>query len=147
MSNALQILVDQAAERADKTAQALAKTRQKLAQSQEKMNMLETYRNECQNNIHTQSVAGITGMQLQNQLAYVNKIGLATQQQSAEVAFLSATVQKQLIEWQSCLAEQKKYQALIEREKLKQAQKEAKRDQKMNDEFAARIFRTQAAGE
>jgi len=35
----------------------------------------------------------------------------------------------------------------VEREKLKQAKLENKRDQKMNDEFAARIYRVHTAGE
>lgn len=147
MSNVLQILIEQASEKADAMAKNMAKTQQKLAQGQEKLTMLESYRDDCQAGLHNQAATGLTGMQLRNQLAFVGKIAQAIEQQQREIDFLTTTLCQQRAQWQDALAEQRKYEALVEREKLKQARLAAKRDQKMNDEFAARIYRVSTAGE
>lgn len=147
MSNVLQILIDQAREKAEQLARNMANTRQKLAQGQDKLDMLQTYREECEGGMHNKAVGGMTGQQLRNQLAFVGKIAQAVAQQSREIEFLNTTLAHQRTQWQEVLAEQRKYEALVAREKLKQAKLENKRDQKMNDEFAARIYRVQTAGE
>lgn len=147
MSNVLQILIDQAREKAEQLARNMANTRQKLAQGQGKLDMLQTYREECEGGMHNKAVGGMTGQQLRNQLAFVGKIAQAVAQQSREIEFLNTTLAHQRTQWQEALAEQRKYEALVAREKLKQAKLENKRDQKMNDEFAARIYRVQTAGE
>lgn len=149
MSNVLQILIEQAQEKAEQCIKAMALTQQKLNQGQEKLNMLESYRAECQSNLHNAGMGGLTGQQLRNQNAFVGKISQAIEQQNAEIEFLTSTLAHQKQQWQNTLAEQRKYEALVEREKQRAMQKEAKRDQKMNDEFAARIHRVQkqSAGE
>lgn len=147
MSNVLQILIEQAGEKADNLARSMAATQQKLAQGQDKLNMLQTYRDECEGGMHSKASAGMTGQQLRNQLAFVGKIGDAIAQQTREIEFLNTTLAHQRTQWQDTLAEQRKYEALVEREKIKRAKLENKRDQKMNDEFAARIYRVQTAGE
>lgn len=147
MSNVLQILIEQAGEKADNLAKNMAKTQQKLAQGQDKLDMLQTYRDECEGGMHSKASTGMTGQQLRNQLAFVGKIAEAVAQQSREIEFLNTTLAHQRTQWQEALAEKRKYEALIEREKLKRTKLENKRDQKMNDEFAARIYRVQTAGE
>ncbi|HEX4842773.1 MAG TPA: flagellar export protein FliJ [Limnobacter sp.] len=147
MSNVLHILIDQAKEKAEACLKAVAKTQQKIAQGQEKLHMLQNYAQECQGSMHNRASTGITGQQLRNQLAFAGKISQAVEQQQAELAFLQSTLNHQQAQWQSALAEQRKYEALQEREKAKQHKLQNKRDQKMNDEFAARIHRVQTAGE
>jgi len=148
MSNVLQILIEKASEKADQAAKSMGVTQQKLAHAQDKLNMLQTYREECEGNMHNQQTSnGMTGQQLRNQLAFLGKISEAVGQQSREIEFLNTTLAHHRGEWQEALAEQRKFEALVEREKLRQARLENKRDQKMNDEFAARIFRVQTAGE
>ncbi|HEX4855784.1 MAG TPA: flagellar export protein FliJ [Limnobacter sp.] len=147
MSNVLQILIEQASEKADKAAKSMAVTQQKMAQARDKLNMLQTYRDECESGLQNKAVTGLTGQQLRNQLAFVGKIAEAISQQKRELDFLDTTLQHQRKQWQDALGEQRKYEALVEREKLKKARLENKRDQKMNDEFAARIYRVHTAGE
>lgn len=147
MSNVLQILIEQASEKADNLARAMASTQQKLAQGRDKLNMLQTYRDECEGGMHNKASTGMTGQQLRNQLAFVGKIAQAIEQQNREIEFLNSTLAHQRKQWQEVLAEQRKYEALIEREKVKKAKLENKRDQKMNDEYAARIYRVQTTGE
>ncbi|HEX4880705.1 MAG TPA: flagellar export protein FliJ [Limnobacter sp.] len=147
MSNVLHILIDQAKEKADACLKAIASTQQKIGQAQEKRQMLEDYANECQGSMHSRASSGITGLQLRNQLAFAGKITQAIEQQDAELSFLQSTLTHQQTQWQAALAEQRKYEALFEREKAKQEKAQNKREQKMNDEFAARIHRVQTAGE
>lgn len=147
MSNVLQILIEQASEKAEQLARNMANTQQKLVQAQDKLNMLQSYREECEGGMHNKAAGGMTGQQLRNQLAFVGKIAQAVAQQTREIEFLNTTLTHQRTQWQEALAEQRKYEALVAREKLKQAKLENKRDQKMNDEFAARIYRVQTAGE
>lgn len=147
MSNVLQILIEQAIEKADKLAKNMAGTQQKLVQGQDKLNMLQTYRDECEGGMHNKAITGMTGQQLRNQLAFVGKIAQAIEQQNREIEFLTTTLAHQRTQWQEALAEQRKFEALVAREKIKQAKLENKRDQKMNDEFASRIYRVHTAGE
>jgi flagellar protein FliJ len=147
MSNVLQILIEQASEKAEKAAKGMAQTQQKLVQGQDKLNMLKTYREECESGMHSKAATGMTGQQLRNQLAFTGKIAEAIAQQDREIEFLNSTLEHQRTQWQQALAEQRKFEALVEREKQKQARLENKRDQKMNDEYAARIYRVQTAGE
>ncbi len=147
MSNVLKILIEQTREKADQLAQFMAKTQNKLAQSQNNFDMLKSYQDECKNNMHQKATGGITGLQLRNQTTFIDKIESALAQQTREIEFLNTTLNQQRIQWQKTLADQRKYEALIQREQLKQIKQELKRDQKMNDEFAARIYRVQITGE
>ena len=147
MSNVLQILIEQASEKAEQSARNMTNTQQKLVEAHDKLNMLQSYREECESGMHNKASGGMTGQQLRNQLAFVDKIAQAVAQQTREIEFLNNTLAHQRTQWQEALAEQRKYEALVAREKLKQAKLENKRDQKMNDEFAARIYRVQTAGE
>lgn len=146
--SALEILLDQAKERANDASKTLAKTRQQLTGARDKLHMLEQYMQEVSQNQQIRGAGGgITGFQLQNQNAFNNKILEAVSQQTRQVEFFVATETHQLSIWQKALAEQKKYEALLEREKKREQAIENKRDQKMNDEYAARIHRVRTSGE
>jgi flagellar FliJ protein len=150
MSNVLQILIEKASEQADDLTRSIAGTQKKLQQGQEKLSMLQNYRDECQSNMHIQSnsgMTGLTGQQLRNQQAFVSKINQALEQQNSEMVFLNSQLKQQHNQWQKTLAEKRKYEALAKREKTRLSRLDNKRDQKMNDEFAARIYRTHTAGE
>lgn len=148
MSNVLHILIDQAKEKADACIKAMAKTQQMIAQGEQKLAMLTQYETDCHTGLHNRAAqGGITGLHLRNQNAFVGKISQAIEQQRQELDFLGTTLTHQKQQYQLVLQEQRKYEALVEREKRREALKEAKRDQKMNDEYAARIARVHAAGE
>lgn len=147
MSQALQILVEQAHEKAEQSAKDLARTRQSLATAQQKLDMLESYLNDCQRSMHEKTQTGVTGFQLRSQMNFTSKIDEALTQQRNELSFLKRTEEHQLSQWKTALADEKKYQALLDREKLRQEKLANKRDQKMNDEYAARIYRVRTAGE
>lgn len=146
--SALEILLDQAKERVDEAAKTMAKTRQQLASAKDKLQMLEQYMQEVSENQQIRSAGGgITGFQLQNQNAFNNKILDAVNQQSKQVEFFVTTEAHHVSLWQAALGEQKKYEALIERDRKRKQAIENKRDQKMNDEYAARIHRVRTSGE
>lgn len=148
MSNVLNLLIEQARKKADELAKAQAETRQRIATGQEKLDMLDHYKGDCQSKLHSQAAQSSVSMALWgNQQAFVGKIDHALQQQRQELVFLEQTLQQQQQNYQACLAQQRKFEALLDREAKKQAHREAKRDQKMNDEFAARIHRVNTAGE
>jgi len=147
MSSALQILFEQAGERAQQCAKDLARTRQTLAQAQEKLQMLEGYALDKFQSLHQDTLQGVTAYQLRSHAGYLGKIEEAVAQQRREVEFIQRTEEHQVNQWKESLAEEKKYKALLDREALRKAKLENKRDQKMNDEFAARIYRVRTAGE
>lgn len=147
MSNAIQILVEQSKEKAEQCAKDLARTRQSLGQAQNKLDMLENYLNDCHSNMHEKTLGGVTGFQLRSQLSFTSKIDDAITQQKNEIEFLRRTEEHQLGQWQQALADEKKFQALLDREAARKEKLENKRDQKMNDEYAARIYRVRTAGE
>ncbi|MDX1670451.1 MAG: flagellar export protein FliJ [Limnobacter sp.] len=146
--HAIEILLDQAKERVDEATQTLAKTRQQLKAARDKLDMLEQYMGEtCQNQSLRATGAGLTGFQLKNQNAFNSKMREAVNQQSRQVDFFVKTEEHHVKLWQEALVQQKKFEAVMEREKRRQQAKENKRDQKMNDEFAARIHRVRTNGE
>ncbi|NJM32380.1 MAG: flagellar export protein FliJ [Limnobacter sp.] len=142
--NAIDILLEKAEEHAVDAGKTLARTRQKLAQAKDKLAMLQSYQQECQANMHAIAVQGVSGFQLRNQNAFGGKIEMAVQQQTRELEFLERTQAHQLGVWQAAMVEQKKFEALKERARQKAMQLAEKREQKMNDEYAARIARVNA---
>jgi flagellar FliJ protein len=78
---------------------------------------------------------------LQTQTAFIGKIDEALTQQQREVQNLQQTLVDKTQIYQQYLVEQKKFEAVIKRQESRAQKQEAKRDQKMNDEFAARIHR------
>lgn len=147
MSDALNILINRAKESADNLAQELAKTREQLAQAKQKLEMLQNYQDEITQAAVNRSLEGVTGFFLQSQNQYGQKIGQAIEQQAKQVQFIQTTEAHYLKGWQEALAEQKKFEALLERNRLKAQAKLAKQEQKNNDEYAARIYRNRIAGE
>lgn len=147
MSNAIQILIERATEKADGLAKELAKAREQLNQAKQKLAMLEGYQTEIAQAASQRSLEGVTGFFLQNQNAYSAKIDLAVKQQAQEITFIENSEQHYLQSWKAALAEQKKFEALQTREKLRLEAKLAKQEQKNNDEYAARIYRTRTVGE
>ncbi len=147
MSNAMHILRDRAKERGELLAQKLASARQQLTEAEGKLKLLEDYQAEQQDkHQHITQTKAITGFQLQNQTAFVQKIIDAIQLQHKQIEQIRHTEQHYLESWQTALQEEKKYDALIERDLKKRRARTLKIEQKMNDEFAARIHRIQASG-
>lgn len=147
MSKAMDILRDRAKEQADITAQQLATTRQQLIEANNKLKLLEDYQDEHQEKNQKMSQNnGFTGFQLQNQNAFSQKIANAINLQKKNIEVIKETENQQFTTWQLALKEQKKYEAVIEREKKRMMARAEKIEQKMNDEFAARIHRVHASG-
>lgn len=148
MSKALEILMDQAKKKAEELALQLAKSRDQLGKARDKLQMLEQYQIECETNAHQKTVStAFTISQLRGQNAFVSKVGQAIAQQRTQVEFYQKGETWQLKKWQEALMEQKKYEALLSRQAKKLEAIQNKRDQKMNDEFAARIHRVRTQGE
>ncbi len=141
MSNALIILRDLAKDKVEESSKLLASARKELQASQDRLVMVQGYREQYQDGMTERAKQGVTGQQLQHQHQFIARLEDAILQQQRDVSFREQSVNAALTRWQLAQADEKKYQTLIDRADLAQQRKEAKREQKNNDEYAARIHR------
>jgi flagellar FliJ protein len=146
MSNALTILVNLAKDKVEESSKTLASTRNQLQASIDKLTMLKEYSEQYRQGVSNSVHGGISGDQLRHRYVFVDRIEDAIKQQIEDVTNKEQLVNLALSQWQSHQAEEKKFQTLIDRAETAKAKKEAKREQKNNDEYAARIHRVANGG-
>lgn len=78
---------------------------------------------------------------LQRQYQFVARIDQALQQHQQDMQRLQQEVVQQRLHVQQAQQRAKQFEVLIERNRRQQEQREHKREQRANDEFAARIHR------
>jgi flagellar FliJ protein len=138
MQHVLPLLTAQATEARDREAARLTQLRQSHAQAQATLQRLEAFRLECL----ARSPSAMGGRGDCDSLAGYQKFvarldeAIAMQRQETTLRWQQAEAQQlRLVTAQQRLLA---YQALAARNATRAAQKEAKRDQRMADEFAAR---------
>ena len=141
MSNALLILRNLAKEKIEQSNKTLGVARKELQASQDRLIMVQGYREQYQMGMTERAKQGLTGQQIQQQQQFIERLDQAIGKQLKETEFREKALDTALAEWRAAQAEEKKYQALLDRAALALMHKESKRDQKSNDEYAARIHR------
>ena len=142
MSDSLTILRDLAHDKVESAVKELANARHDLQASLDRLQMIQGYVDQYQDGMQERAKQGVTAQLLSQQQQFITRLSHAVSQQQQDVSHKEHKVQTCLVHWQAVQAEEKKFQTLIDRASMAKALKENRRDQKNNDEYAARIHRT-----
>lgn len=137
----LQPLVKFAEERSESAAQELQRLRGQWTQAEEKLRQLEGYLADYHSRLADNTAGGMTVHAMMDFQRFIAKLDLAIRTQSTEVQCCQQRWEGAQLLWQECEREVKAYQALRERHERTELQKENRRDQKVQDEFAQNNLR------
>lgn len=144
-TNVLKMLKEIAAKEVDLAAEALAHAMKAAGEVQNKYDLLLEYRQDYVRNLNKTLAAGMGAEAYQNFQNFFRKLDQAIigQQEVVDTTKQKVTVQRQL--WQESQRKKLSYEVLSHRSDKRELKVEQKKDQKMMDEFAMRISRTNHA--
>ena len=132
----LQPLVELAQERSQAAAQNLARLKGLWQEAENKLSQLQNYLREYQDRLHRQSQSGLTALQWRDYQAFMHKLELAIKAQAQEIERCIRAWEAGQAEWQACERELKAYQTLRQRHDEEERKRDARQDQRLQDEFA-----------
>jgi flagellar protein FliJ len=135
---ALKRLLEIAETRTDSAAATLGALNRQLQLHEEKLLLLFKYRDDYQERLRRAVADGLDGAGLRNFHEFMQKLEQAIMQQHALVVDARTHVESGRHEWQSKRRESKAFDTLSERFKSTARKGEAKREQKVQDDFAHR---------
>lgn len=137
----LQMLLDLAADKRESAARILGIERNALAAEKNKLDMLMTYRQQYEDATHGKAQQGTSVTQMRNAAEFLQRLGHAIEQQKTQIRVVDGRISMTVQELAAAQAEVRKYETLIARKKEEAQRAELRREQKLNDEMAARLVR------
>lgn len=136
--SALNTLIDLANKAADEAAKVLGVALTAGEEARQKLELLMQYRNDyadrCQNDLS----AGMSATQFNNFQVFMHKLDHAITGQQKVVADSQMRIAQARTAWQACEQKKMSFVTLADRASKEDARRELWRDQKQNDEHAAR---------
>ena len=136
--SALNTLIDLAHKETDEAAKQLGVALRAGDEAAQKLDLLLQYRNDyaerCQSNLST----GISTTHFNNFQVFMQKLDHAISGQQKVVSDTQQRIAQARAAWQACEQKKMSFVTLAERANKEQARRELWRDQKQNDEHAAR---------
>ena len=136
----LETLIELAQKDTEAAAKHLGKAIRAQEETQSKLTMLLQYRDDYDANFQQRAAAGLSASQYGNFLSFLGKLDEAVSGQKKVISDAVKKVEFAKSSWQQCEKKRLSYRTLDERAKSVQLHKEAKREQKQTDEFAARSY-------
>ena len=136
-----ELLIRLAAEKCDDAAHAMNAARQRMETARQRLQQLAQF---LADYLHRRIARGEQGMssgQWVDYQQFIERLQEAIDLQRREVDSSQTAYDKATAAWQEARKKLKALEKLQEQEKLRARLREAKREQKQTDEFAARIFR------
>ncbi len=140
-SPSLDLLIDVTHEAVDEAAKRVQQAAEARTKAQEQLETLHAYRLDYAQRLQESGRGGLTASNYLNFHRFLNTLDEAISQQNNIVAQTESRLAAGRQQW---LAERQKlgaFEALQNRQKQQQAMREAKREQRANDEIAANLFR------
>lgn len=131
-------LIDLAKKRRDEAAQRLGSMMAQARDSEYKWDTLAAYRDDYRARLDGAVQAGVAGADLRNFQGFLAKLEDAVHQQSAEAAHWRQTVDAARQLWQDEQKRMRSYGLIEERRTVIETRDAARREQRLQDEFAAR---------
>lgn len=138
-TSALETLVDLATKETDEATKRLGRAVRSREEAQQKLGLLEQYRDDYAAQFQKTLSAGLSPMAYRNYQLFIEKIDDAIRTQESVVQDAGQHVEQARQAWQACERKRMTYNTLTTRAKDAASRKEAKADQKLMDEYAARI--------
>ncbi len=134
----LQTVLELAARRLDVATGELQKLRARLQQGQEKLDQLQGYRAEYEASLAAALTQGLPADRLRDFQAFLAKLARAIEAQGAEVARLRQAWEEEHQRWLRLRNREQALQVLRERHEHSESVRDARVEQKQQDEFALR---------
>jgi len=137
-ASALNTLIELAQKETDDAAKRLGEALRSIEEAEQKLDLLLQYRNDyalrCQSNLSN----GISATHFNNFQMFMHKLDRAIAGQQAVVSDARFCSEQTRSNWQSCEQKKMSFVTLENRAKKENTRRELQRDQKQNDEHAAR---------
>jgi len=134
----------------DKQAAAAERMRQaqgKVLDAMNRQEQLENFRNEYRERLTTGGMKGMSIAQWQDFQKFLGRLDEAVRIQQGDTEFAKQRFIMERQAWRNEHKKLKAYEKLLEREREREQLVQARREQKMTDEFATRRFWDQTHGE
>lgn len=132
-------LIELAEKKLDRAAQALATRNARQRDAEAKLDLLVSYRLDYFTRFGSAAAAGIDNHLLHNFRAFMEKLDTAITEQHAVVADARLSVRAAQTAWQAEQQRLRSYQVLAERRRGTERVRNAKREQREHDEYAAKV--------
>lgn len=136
--SALNTLIELASKDSDNAAVKLGQALRAAEDTEKKLNLLLSYREEYAARFQTSMTTGLTAVDYRNFQLFIEKLDAAIEGQQSIVMEAKRLTEIERKSWQECERKRMSYDTLASRAEKQLQQKENKRDQKQNDEYAAR---------
>ncbi|MFI4939750.1 MAG: flagellar export protein FliJ [Burkholderiales bacterium] len=136
--SALQTLIELATSASDEAAKRLGQALRATEKAEKKLALLHQYRDDYAKQFQAKMEQGLSSSNYRNFQAFIVKLdeAITGQQQQVQEAKGGVAVEKGA--WQASERKRMSYDTLANREEKKEQHRENKKDQKLNDEHAAR---------
>ncbi|HEY4372983.1 MAG TPA: flagellar export protein FliJ [Burkholderiales bacterium] len=138
MQKAFDTLIELSQTKSDNAAVRLAKVTTQFTESEQKSRMLRGYRDDYRTRLEAAAKHGATAADLANFRAFIAKLDEAVTQQNNDEAFWREQVARAKTEWQAEQKQLQSYTTIATRRRSEHDRAQARREQKAQDEFAAR---------
>ncbi|WP_027816079.1 flagellar export protein FliJ [Paraburkholderia bannensis] len=138
---ALQTLIGLAQDDVDAATQRLGRVQRERGEVEQQLKALIDYREEYHVRFTESARAGMAAGNVRNFQAFIDTLDAAIEQQRRMLDQATQRVEAAKPEWARTKQKLGSYEVLQSRQDAVQARKEAKRDQRDSDEFAARALR------
>jgi len=136
--SALDTLIELATAETDEAAKRLGNAIRATDRAEKRLELLQKYRDDYSSRFQSKMAQGLSPMGYRNFQAFIDKLdeAIAGQQQVVQDAEQGVTREKGA--WQESERKRMSYDTLANRQLQQEMKLENKRDQKLNDEYAAR---------
>lgn len=138
--SALETLIELATKQSDDAAKRLGKAVRAGDDAQQKLQLLMQYRDDYAARLRSSAATGLTASGYRNFQMFLDKLDDAIASQQRAVQDAQRRVNNERNAWQSSERKRMSYDTLATRAMNAQLLKQARREQKQTDEFAARAL-------
>ena len=136
--SALNTLIDLANKEADEAAKRLGEVLRIRDEASQKLDLLQQYRDDYAQRCQTSLANGISATHFNNYRVFMQKLDHAIAGQQTVVSHAEQRAEQARLVWQACEQKKMSFVTLSDRANKEDARREVWRDQKQNDEHAAR---------
>ncbi|MGO4306650.1 MULTISPECIES: flagellar export protein FliJ [unclassified Cupriavidus] len=141
----LNTLADLAQDNTEKAARELGRLQGLRTQAEQQLNALTQYRLEYRTRMQAIAAEGMTSSRWHDFSRFLDSLDHAIRQQTSALDKAEADLLAGRANWQQQKRRQNSFDTLITRAEVREQQVSARREQRANDEYAARIARQPAS--
>jgi len=134
-----EVLAKQAKEELEALTEAIARKRATREQASRQLESLRGYQQDYAQMLQTEMTQGIVSAQCRTYQGFINALGGVISQQETSLAQIDLDITQHQTLWQKSYRKCQSLEALMNRQRQKQAVHARRLDQKLSDEQAARL--------